>query len=199
MQPTRCSFPAHVLYTALFICLGTLSDASAQPARGAASDFSSLDRARDIAVVDDAGSETKGRLVRFTPESLTMKMVDGRERVFERPYVATIHAVGDPLKNGMVYGLLVGAPLGIVAGAAVGECGGYEEWRPCTRTEKLYLGAVGGAMLGAMGLGVGAIVDNLIGRRTLLYERPARSRVPAVSIAPSVTLSGARLLLTAAW
>jgi hypothetical protein len=86
-----------------------------------------------------------------------------------------------------------------VAGAAVGECGGYEEWRPCTRTEKLYLGAVGGAMLGAMGLGVGAIVDNLIGRRTLLYERPARSRVPAVSIAPSVTLSGARLLLTAAW
>ena len=199
MRPTTRFFAVRALCAALVICLGALSQVSAQTAPGPAHDFSGLDRARNVAVVDDAGTEVTGRLLRFTPESLTMK-VDGRERVFERRTVATVHGIGDPLKNGMLVGLGAGAAYGIAAGAIGTTCGGFfTEERTCTPTEKAQLGAVGGVLFGAVGLGVGALVDRLISRRTLLYARTPPSGSPTVSLAPVVTVSGARLRLTATW
>ena len=42
------------------------------------------------------------------------------------------------------------------------------EVRTCTPSDKVTLGAVGGAIFGAVGLGLGTLVDGLISRRTLL-------------------------------
>ncbi len=101
-------------------------------AQGSANDFGGLTGARTVAVVDDSGCETTGRLVRVTPESLTMKF-DGHERAFELTHVTTVHEVGDPLTNGLAIGFLVGGALGVVGGALVSDCGGwFEGFRTCT-------------------------------------------------------------------
>lgn len=55
-----------MLLAAFLICAGALP-ASAQTAPAAADDFSALSRARRVAVVDDTGQETTGRLVPVTP------------------------------------------------------------------------------------------------------------------------------------
>lgn len=199
MTPTTRTLAVIVFSVAVLIGVGTPTVASAQPAPGVANDLSGVDGARKIAVVDAAGRETTGRLLRVSPESLTLE-VEGRERVFQRLDIDTVHGVGDPLKNGMLLGLLTGGTLGIVGGAVGTECGGFfTEVRTCTASEKAQLGAVFGAILGGVGLGLGALVDALISRHTLLYARPARPGATAFSIAPQVTSSSAELRLTATW
>jgi hypothetical protein len=184
----------HALCAAFLMCTGTLS-ASAQTAPAAADDFSALSRLRTVAVVDDTGQETTGRLVRVTSESLTMK-VEGRERVFDRAHITTVHEVGDSLTNGMIVGLLAGGALG-VAYASFSDC--YKDSRVCTASENARNRAIGGALFGAIGLGIGAVIDKRHERRTLRYTRPVASRAPTVSLAPSLGVTGARLLVTAAW
>jgi hypothetical protein len=174
------------------------STASAQVAPAAA-DFSVLSGVRTAAIVDDSGRETTGRLVRVTPQSLTLK-VDGHEQVFEFDHVTTVHEVGDPLTNGLIIGLLIGGSLGVVGGAFVMDCGGPPDGlRACTSTDRSRNAAIGGAVYGAIGLGIGAVVDKAIGRRTLRYARAARPGAATVSVAPSIGPAGARLFVIAAW
>lgn len=189
----------HSLRFAFLICLFAVSEASAQTAQGVAEDFSGLRGGRAIAVIDDSGKETRGRLLRFTPDSLTMT-VDGRDLVLDRQHVTTIYERGDSLKNGMRIGLLAGAAVGIAAGVIGTDCGGlFEEVRSCTGAEKVRLAAVGGGVFGAIGMGIGVGIDALITGRRLLYERPRRAKVPAISIVPSFAPSSTRLMLSVAW
>jgi len=198
MQATKCSLRVPALFAAVLIGPWASPDVFAQAAAGA-TDFSALDRGRTVAVVDDAGTETTGRLVRVTPTALTIK-TDGGNRVFELPHVTTVHEVGDPLKNGMVIGLLAAGTLGIVVGASVSDCGAWlEGYVACTTAEKVQNAAIGGALYGAIGLGVGALVDKAMSGRTLRYVRPAQANAVTVSLAPSISASGARMLIGAAW
>ena len=176
-----------------------LREASAQTTPVVVDDFTGLEGAQTIVVVDNAGHETKGQLLRFSPDQLTMT-VDGRNLVFDRQQVTTVHAIGDSLKNGMLIGLFTGIAVGVVTGAVGTECGGFfEPARSCDSGEKFALAVVGGALLGGAGLGIGAAVDALIPGRRLLYHKAQRPGATAVAIVPALTPSNARLLLTVAW
>jgi hypothetical protein len=165
-----------------------------------AKDFSGLQGIRpSIIVIDEAGKETRGRLLRFDPESLTMMTAAGLESTFARRDVTRVYERGDSLKNGMMIGLATGAAIGIAAGVSGTDCGGFfERVRSCTGGEKARLGAIGGAVFGALGLGVGAGIDALMTGRRLVYETP-RPSGPTISIAPLTANSMMRLSLTVAW
>ena len=106
---------------------------------------------------------------------------------------------GDSLKNGMMIGLVTGAAIGIAAGVSSTDCGGFFAVRPCNDGDKARLGVVGGAVLGALGMGVGVGIDALMTGRRVVYERPRRSGGPSISIAPSFAPSIKTLSLAVAW
>jgi hypothetical protein len=165
-----------------------------------AKDFSGLKGIRpSIVVIDGAGKETRGQLLRFDLESLTIMTAARSELTFERQDVARVYERGDSLKNGMMIGLVTGAVIGIAAGVSGTDCGGFFEGvRSCTGGEKARLGAIGGAVFGALGLGVGAGIDALMNGRRLVYETP-RPSGPTISIVPFTANSITRLSLTVAW
>jgi hypothetical protein len=188
--------PALIL--AALMSLPGLCAASAQTTKVVVNDFTGLDGAESILVVDDAGHATKGHLLRFSPDQLTIK-VDGRDLVFDRQQVTSIHAVGDSLNNGMLIGQFTGVAIGVAAGLG-SECGGFlEPARPCDSGEKFVLAGVGGALFGAAGLGIGIAVDALWRDRRLVYHKAQQPGVATISIVPALAPSGARMLLTMAW
>lgn len=185
---------------AVLVSLFATPAALAQTVSGVAQDFSGLEGTRSsIVVIDDAGNETTGRLLRFDAESLTMTAA-GRDVTFDRQHVTRVYQRGDSLKNGMIIGFVTGAAFGIAAGVGGTDCGGFfEQARTCTGGEKARLGAVFGGVFGALGLGIGVGIDALITGRGLLYERPRRSEGPGISIVPSFARSSTKLSLTVAW
>jgi hypothetical protein len=198
-EPGWCGAAArHLLALSIVISLSTVSDARAQTPQTRSEDFGGLTAGREITVFDDGGSETRGRLLRFTADSLTI-VADRRVLVFDRPQVYRVYARGDPLKTGMLIGFLTGAAFGIAAGLGT-DCGGFlGPIRPCTGGEKLRLVAVGSGVFGALGLGLGAGIDALITGRRLVYLRPPRAEAPTVTFGPSFGPSGAGLVLSVAW
>lgn len=188
-----------VLWFGLTLGSAALSTVAAQPAPSGPADFSGVGRSRKVAVVDDAGRETRGRVLRVQPDVLTLS-VDGRTVVFALRDVAAVHGIGDPLRNGMLIGLAVGGGFGILAGAVGTECGGFfEAVRECSPAEKFRLGAVGGAVFGLVGLGMGAAVDRVISRRTVLYVRGPRPGAMAIAVTPRFAPAGAAVRVTATW
>lgn len=178
------------------LLLATVASAQTVPP---AQDFTSLGATRtSIDVVTDTGTETRGRLLRFDAESLTMNG-HGRDITFDRQHVARIYQRGDSLKNGTLIGLGVGAALGMSAGLGA-ECGGlFEAVRPCTAGEKVRMTAIAGGVLGAIGMGIGAGIDALRTGRRLLYEAQPQRRTATFSVVPNVTRAHATLMSTFTW
>ena len=154
---TRPTFGAvkHPLLLTFLISLCAISGASAQTAPGGAEGFSALLGGNDIIVIDDSGRETKGELLRFTPENLTLA-VKGREVAFDRQHVAAVYERTNGVKKGMILGLLSGPALGLAA-AITGDADAL-----------VVLGAV---VFSAIGFGVGTAVDAMIPGKRLVYER----------------------------
>ena len=173
--------------------------ARAQTTASGAEDFSALVGTRSsLIVIDDAGKETSGRLLRADRESLTMTAA-GRELTFERQHVTSVYERGDSVKNGMYIGLVTGAAVGIAGGVSSTQCGGFFGARACTGGDKARLAAIGGTMLGALGMGIGVGIDALITGRRLVYDRPRRSARRTILIAPALAPSMTTLSLAVAW
>jgi hypothetical protein len=176
-----------------------VSSAPAATAQTAAEqDFSGLAGTRtSIEVIGDTGSATRGRLLRFDANSVSLES-GHREITFDRRQVARIYQRGDSLKNGMFIGLGVGAALGSTVGLT-SDCGGlFEAARRCTGSEKARRAAILGSTLGALGMGIGVGVDALFSGRRLLYERRS---TPAAGIVlrPTVGPVGAALAVSMWW
>jgi hypothetical protein len=142
-----------------------------------------------ITVVDDSGTETQGRLLRLTPDELTM-VVDGQARTFARQRVAAIFERGDSLKNGAIIGLVSGAALGFFGGTQ-SSCGDF--WgglHSCSVSEKMANGLRGAAMMGAWSAGIGVGIDALIPGRRLVYDRRQPTSAATISVAPALGPSG---------
>lgn len=180
-------------------CLFAATTASAQTAEQTGQDFRVLGATRtSIDVVADTGHVTRGRLLRFDADSLTME-ADHREITVDRQHVARVYQRGDPLKNGMLMGLAIGAAWGI-AGGAMAECGGFvAPVHACSAGTKTKLAGVLGGTLGALGLGVGAGVDALFTGRRLLYDAARHQQPASISIAPRFVDARASVLVTVAW
>lgn len=201
MRPHQCCTRRSVLPCVLLslMCLCATAESAAQDAPRGPGDFSELEEGREIAVTDDTGATARGELLRFTPESLTMR-VAGQERVFDRQSVTTVYGMRDSVGNGMLIGLLTGIGVGASLGAFGSDCGGFMvPVRPCDSGEQIALALIGGVLLGGAGLGIGTAIDALIPGRPLLYQRSAASTGTTVSLRPSLAASGAGLRLAVAW
>ncbi len=121
-----------------------------------------------VYVLDDAGVETRGRLVQFSPQSLTLS-VDGTERQFNLAHVTRIDRRGDSLRNGALTGALVGAGLGL-ATAGLSDCSGRDPGGSCP-------GMRAGVFLfsTAVYAAIGTAIDALVVGRTTVYVAPTRT------------------------
>lgn len=161
----------------------------------AANDFSGLAATRtSIEVIGNAGNKTRGRLLRFDADSLTLES-GRREVTVNRRDVSQIYQRGDSVKNGMLIGMGIGVALGTTVAFPPTECGGYfENPRPCTGGERATLAGVFGGTLGALGFGIGAGIDALITGRRLLYQRPG-----PVGVIPLVSRAAGGLSISVSW
>jgi hypothetical protein len=129
--------------------------------------WSKLDGSRQsvVYVQDDAGVETKGRLLRIDPGSLVIE-VDGAERQYEAARVRRVQK-RDSFRNGAIIGAVFGAAWGLI-GARIADCPGDDPGGDCPG---------GRAALFAFGIGtctgIGIGIDALIPGRTTLYQAPS--------------------------
>jgi len=137
-----------------------------------------------VYVVDDAGQETSGRLVRFSADSVTLSR-DGSETTIERQRVARIYK-RDSLKNGVLIGALSGAALGAALGPQV-PCGpAYAVDRSCSTGRRIGYIAQGAGVIGGIGAVLGAGVDAMVKGRSLIYEERSRRPNAAFVVAPPI-------------
>jgi hypothetical protein len=119
-----------------------------------------------VYVLDDAGVETSGRLLRLNADALVI-LVDGAERQFDAARVRRIQTRGDSLRNGALIGAIVGVALGFVVGG-MADCPDGNRGGDCPGSRAaLFLVSTG--VYAAIGTGI----DALIPGRTTWYEAPA--------------------------
>src|SRR4051812_4941303 len=113
-----------LLVTAPLLVLG-LGTASAQTRQVpvAAQSFSGLAATgTQVIIIDDAGNETRGRVLRVEPEALTIQVRRRLEVTMERQHIAQIYRRGDSLKDGALRGLATGGMAGVFIGATRDNC-----------------------------------------------------------------------------
>jgi hypothetical protein len=139
-----------------------------------------------VYVLDDAGVETTGRLLRLTADSLVL-LVDDTERTLDAARVRRIQKRGDSLRNGALIGTLVGIVMGAFA-AGLSDC-------PRDANEGC-AGFRAAALLISTGMyaAIGTGIDALIVGRTTVYHATATAAPP-----PSRWQTAAFVGLTARW
>ena len=125
-----------------------------------------------VYVLDDAGIETTGRLVRLDADAIVLR-VDGVEQRIEAARVRRIDKRGDSLRNGTIIGAVVGVAAALLA-SKLSDCPGSDPSGPCYGFR-----AVGVLAYAAAGAGIDALVVG----RTTVYEAPRPS--PRLTWAPS--------------
>lgn len=149
-----------VLVLVVLLIPGALHAQEPEPA------WKGLDRSAlsTVFVLDDAGVETRGQLLRLDRDAIVV-LVNGSERRFETERVARVSKRGDSLKNGAVAGLVFGLVTGVL-NAAVVDCGQANRCRE----------AQAGLAVLSTGLytAIGTAIDAAIQGRTVLYRAPTR-------------------------
>ena len=130
-----------------------------------------------VFVVDDTGTETRGKVASIGPSALRL-IVDGYERDWGAAAVERLERRGDSLKNGAITGLATGGIFGFLAIVALSAGGGEVTLVPTNGQIAVIFGAYMG-----LGAGIGAGIDALVPGRTLLYLRPGNR----ISVVPLVT------------
>jgi len=188
----------HPIPLALLISLIAITNVAAQTAPTGTEGFGSLAGRQAVIIVDDAGVETTGRLLRLSVDELTIS-AGGRDRTFARRDVAAIYKRGDSMKNGAGIGGLSGAALGFLAGTQ-STCGDF--WtglHSCSVGEKVANGMFGAAIIGAVGAAIGVGIDAIVIGRTVLYERPKSPSSRALTIAPVLSPSRGSVGIGVSW
>jgi hypothetical protein len=158
----------HAILLASLISLFAIAEVSAQTAPKQTEDFSGIANGRTVIVTDDTGLQTKGSILRFTPDQLTMRVQD-RDVSFERRNVVTVFERGDSLKNGMKIGGIAAGALGAVIGFAIATQSECDNNMPCNAAESLAIVALPTAIFGLIGMGTGAGIDALSSGERQLY------------------------------
>ena len=117
-----------------------------------------------IFVLDEQGTEHRGKLLRVDAGQLAV-LIDDEERIFKRDTIRRIQMRGDSLRNGAVIGAFFGAAVGVLAG----------RMQACPDCIGVALAQVG--IFTAVGTGIDAAVAG----RTLLYQ----ARSPAILPTPA--------------
>lgn len=140
-----------------------------------------------VYVLDDAGVETSGKLVRLNPDSIVV-LVGGAERRFDAARVRRVQKRGDSIRNGAIIGAIVGAVFGAL-GAGISDCPADNPGGNCAGS-RVALFALSTGVYTAMGAGIDALI---VGRTTLdtAPGRPGRGSTggPAFTLRIRVPLS----------
>jgi hypothetical protein len=168
------------------LCAVLVGVGSRVEAQGIAKSFDELRllvRAGDtVTVVDTGGLQTVVKITQLSSSSMSVLVTTapGMRRDFREEQVARIfQRRSDPLGNGALWGLAIGAGFGIVTEALYYDSSeGGAGWI-----------AVGAALYGGLGAGIGVGVDAMITKPTIIFERPA-TRSSRIAIAP--TFNGGR-------
>lgn len=118
-----------------------------------------------VYVLDDAGIEVSGQLLRLNSDSIVL-LVGGVEHRLDAARVKRIDKRGDSLRNGALIGAVVGAVMGLLV-AGISDCPGTDPSGSCPGTlAAAFLLSTG--VYAAMGTGIDALVVG----RTTLYQAP---------------------------
>jgi hypothetical protein len=123
----------------------------------------------EITVVDVSGRKTKGRLGKLSRDELILVDSAG-PRLLGEVDVATIsQRRDDSLTNGAIIGAVAGTAYFATAAALLQDSDGGEVI--------ISTAILGGVFCAGIGAAAGVVIDALISRRHVIYQKPARSRV----------------------
>jgi type IV secretory pathway TrbD component len=147
----------YVLALAVMLMPGALH------AQDAGSAWNGLDRSTlsTVFVLDDAGVETRGQLVRLDPDAIVV-LVNGAERRFETRRVERVSKRGDSLRNGAIAGLAAGIVQAVLV-VGTQKCAAS-----CSEGVRMWFLAANTAVYTA----VGTAIDAAIQGRTVMYRAP---------------------------
>jgi hypothetical protein len=141
-----------------------------------------------VYVLDDAGVETSGKLIRLDPDAIVV-LVGGAERRFDAARIRRVQKRGDSIRNGAIIGAVVGAVFGAL-GAGISDCPGDHPGGHCAGS-RVALFALSTGVYTAMGAGIDALI---VGRTTLFTAAPATGgRSPSASRGSASIGIGVRL------
>lgn len=132
-------------------------------------------RGDTVYVIDDTGTETRGRVLELSESALTIAAASG-ERRMERPAVRQVQTFGDSLWNGLILGLVAGTPGILIADPEYSPCP-TDPKRRCSeyRLSRRLLG------IGVMG-GLGMGIDAMIRGRHQVYLAPDNAAVAVMPV-----------------
>ena len=135
-----------------------------------------------VFVRDQAGQETKGKLLRLDDRALVI-LVDGTPREFELSRVSRVQKRGDSLRNGALIGSAIGFGLGFLVGG-LSDCYAASEY--CGAGPRTAFVLTSTAVYGLLGAGIDALIQG----RTTLYRGPSAIAVshPPGRVAANVTI-----------
>lgn len=141
-----------------------------------------------VYVLDEAGVETTGKLLAWTPDALILWRGGAEQRLDRRDVVRVQKR--DSLRNGVIAGAVVGGVMGLLT-AAISDCPSSSESGCVGSRSALWLVST----VTYTGMGVG--LDALVRGRTTVYSREAPAR--HTSITARVTRSQASLGVGVRW
>jgi hypothetical protein len=165
--------------------------AARQPARSFSDLQQRLHAGNTVFVIDNAGSETKGKIVDVSASAMVLD-VNGTRRRMEEDSVRQVQRFGDSVWNGLLVGASVGA-----AGMLIAD----PTYEPCQNDpQKLCADPQTGQRVLAVGVtgAVGAGIDALIRGRHQVYLAPDQPLQSAriLAISPRLGPSAAGLFVT---
>jgi hypothetical protein len=137
-----------------------------------------------VYVLDVAGTETHGKLVRLNSDSIVL-LIDGTERQFDLARIKRVQKRGDSVRNGAIIGALIGGLFGGL-GMAISDCPGGDPGGHCAGYR-----VAGFVISTAAYTAIGAGIDSLVVGRTTLYAAPppGRSALRAAPGAPAFVVT----------
>lgn len=149
-------------------------------------------KGQTVAVIDDQGRETTGKISLVSQAALHV-VRDGTttEIPFER--ITQIARPTDSLANGALVGLAAGVAFGVV-GATVGTDDCEEYFVPCYEGPRFIIGSA--LVFGGIGAGIGVGIDALIRHDRIVYRRGSGL---TARVAPLVGRGRTGALLTVRW
>jgi ribosomal protein L24 len=142
--------------------------AARQPARSFLDLQQRLHSGNTVYVIDNTGSERKGKIVDVSPSALVLD-VNGIRRRMEQDSVRQVQRFGDSLWNGLLIGVAVGTPGMLIADPTYERCK--------NDPQKLCANLQTGQRVVALGImgAVGAGIDALIRGRNQVYLAPGQT------------------------
>lgn len=155
------------IVVAVVLSLSAACGAARAPVATFAELQDSVNHGDTVTVVDVDDARWRGRVAEMTPERLVVRPRGAqRDITLNRERIRQVGVTGDPLSDGALAGLGIGAVTGLVLKLTAWNDTGTAAWLPSV-------------LLGGIGAGLGAITDAVIRREVVVF----RARPLTVGIA----------------